>query len=160
VIGKVDNTYRISSGEDRYRRGIYTIWRRSATYPAFVNFDATDRSFCTVQRQRSNTPLQALTLLNDESYVEAAAALAKRICHDRTTAPLNQQIAYAFELCLSRAPRTAELEHLTAAFQRELQHYQQTEKARLPAGTNTAGEAAWFSIATILLNLDETITKG
>src|SRR5439155_4660200 len=66
VTGKVDNTYRTSDGEDRYRRGIYTIWRRSATYPAFMNFDATDRSLCTVQRQRSNTPLQALTLLNDE----------------------------------------------------------------------------------------------
>ena len=77
VTGLVDNTYRTSEGADRYRRGLYTIRRRSGPYPAFLNFDAPDRSACTVQRVRSNTPLAALTLMNVEAYVEAAQALAR-----------------------------------------------------------------------------------
>ena len=79
VTGVVDNTYRTSQGEDRYRRGLYTIWRRSSPYPSFVAFDAPDRTSCIVKRPRTNTPLQALTLLNDPVYVEAALALARRI---------------------------------------------------------------------------------
>src|SRR5690606_25842514 len=74
VTGLVDNTYRTSTGPDRHRRGLYTIWRRSAPYPSFVAFDANDRSQCLVQRSRTNTPLQALTLLNDPAYVEIARA--------------------------------------------------------------------------------------
>ena len=71
--------YVVSPGEDRYRRGIYVVWKRGAPYPSFVNFDATARLACTVKRSRSNTPLQALTLLNDPVYVEAAQALARRV---------------------------------------------------------------------------------
>ena len=79
VVGNVDNTYRTSLGEDRYRRGIYTIWRRHAHYPSFANFDAPSRGACVVKRTRSNTPLQALTLLNDQVYIDAAKAFGKRL---------------------------------------------------------------------------------
>ena len=79
VIGEVDNKYYISENEDLYRRGIYTIWRRSAHYPSFANFDAPSRGACNVMRKFSNTPLQALTLLNDPVYVEIAKAFAARI---------------------------------------------------------------------------------
>ena len=79
VTGNVDNSYKFSTGEDRYRKGVYTIWRRSAHYPSFANFDAPDRGACAVKRTRSNTPMQALTLMNDEVYVEAAQAFAKRL---------------------------------------------------------------------------------
>jgi hypothetical protein len=71
VTGEVDNNYYTSTGEDRYRRGLYTIWRRSGPYPSFVAFDAPDRSACVVARPRTNTPLQALTLLNDPVFVDA-----------------------------------------------------------------------------------------
>ena len=79
VIGEVDNNYYVSEGEDLYRRGIYTIWRRSAHYPSFANFDAPTRGACSVKRESSNTPLQALTLLNDPVFVEMAEAFPNAI---------------------------------------------------------------------------------
>ena len=117
VTGVVDNTYRTSAGEDRYRRGLYTIWRRSSPYPSMVAFDAPDRASCIVKRPRTNTPLQALTLLNDPVYVEAALALARRIYNDggKTT---NDRVAYGFRLCLARQPSEREIELLAAAYER------------------------------------------
>ena len=160
VIGKVDNTYRTSTGPDRYRRGLYTIWRRSAAYPAFLNFDANDRSACTVQRQRSNTPVQALTLMNDEAYVEAATALAKRTLADCPTANTNDQLTHAFRLCLARPPKPAELQLLCDLHQHELDRLKSNPSSPKPANTKTPEESAMFYVATTLLNLDETITKG
>ena len=140
VIGEVDNRYYLSEGEDLYRRGIYTIWRRSAHYPSFANFDAPNRGACTVQRQSSNTPLQALTLMNDPAYVEMAKALAERIAAGESGGAIDGQLVHAFRLATGRQPKSEErlaLKEIYAA----------------------AGEDPWFDVATTLLNLHETITK-
>ena len=161
-------TYDVSAGEDAWRRGVYTVWKRSSPYPSFVNFDATARTTCTVQRSRSNTPLQALTLLNDPVYVEAAAALARRALGGRPAGSDVGRIRYAFQLCLTREPTAAE-----AGLLRNLLEQQRAAQRGKPAplapptGTfapppNISAEefAAWRAVATALLNLDEMITKG
>ena len=100
-----------SSGEDRYRRALYTSWRRSNPYPSMVTFDAPNREVCTLRRSRSNTPLQALVTLNDPVYIEAAQSLARRVLeHGGNHLP--DQIEYAFKLCLSRKPTQLELQRL------------------------------------------------
>src|SRR5262249_5096710 len=86
---------------DRNRRGVYVVWKRSSPYPSMANFDATARLTCTVKRSRSNTPLQALTLLNDPVYVEAAHALARRIVREAPGNSVDDQLRYAFRLCLA-----------------------------------------------------------
>jgi hypothetical protein len=167
VTGLVDNTYRTSQGEDRYRRAVYTIWRRSAPYPSLVVFDAPDRAACTVRRPQSNTPLQALTLLNDPVFVELAMALADRVLRE---APAGDQArcAWAVQLVLSRPPRDAELVEFQRLLAKARARYAADEPAAnavvaqyswtcssLPAGER----AAWFEVAHVLLNLDETICK-
>lgn len=160
VIGNVDNTYRTSTGEDRYRRGVYTVWRRSAHYPSFANFDAPKRGICVAQRRRTNTPLQALTLLNDEVYVEASRAFAERIRSDNPdNTNIEHRVRYAIRLTLGRPARKGEAEHLAGVVRREYQRYKKNPKLPRPAGTKDPGHAAWFYCATILLNLDETITR-
>ncbi|MEI6464491.1 MAG: PSD1 and planctomycete cytochrome C domain-containing protein [Verrucomicrobiota bacterium] len=140
-------TYDVSTGEDAHRRGIYTVWKRSSPYPSFVNFDANARTACTVRRSRSNTPLQALTLLNDPVYVEAARAFARRIQLERPAATLVERIRYAFELGLSRSPSAVEAAALERLFaQQQAAHASET--------------IAWEAVAAALLNLDEMITKG
>lgn len=145
-VGGDKVSYDVSQGEDGVRRGIYTIWKRTSPYPSFMNFDATARTACTVQRSRTNTPLQALTLLNDPVYVEAAKTLARRVASDLPAAGANERLAHAFRLCLARAPSSVELEALRA-----LLDVQRTARG---------DEAAWQAVATALLNLDEMITKG
>ena len=140
VIGQVDNRYYLSEGEDLHRRGIYTIWRRSAHYPSFANFDAPNRGACTVQRQSSNTPLQALTLMNDPAYVEMARAFAERVQAEASGRPIGQQLSHAFRLAVGRKPGAREIAALTRVHAR-------------------GGEDPWFDVATTLLNLHETITK-
>jgi hypothetical protein len=140
-------TYDVSVGEDAYRRGLYTVWKRSSPYPSFVNFDATARTACTVRRSRSNTPLQALTLLNDPVYVEAARALAARVVRDSPEATVPARIRYAFQLCLARPPLPVEIAAL------ERLHAQQT-------AAHPATDTAWQAIALALLNLDEMIVKN
>jgi hypothetical protein len=167
VTGTVDNTYRTSQGEDAWRRGVYTVWRRSAPYPSFVNFDAPDRSACAVKRPRSNTPLQALTLQNDPVYVELSWSLAERVMVEAAREPLKDQLTYAFRLALSRRPTENEQAALEAAYQQAAERYMDDVAARrqligkraLPRKDGVAA-AAWFNIAQILLNLDETITKN
>jgi hypothetical protein len=173
VTGLVDNTYRESTGEDARRRGIYTVWRRSAPYPSFVSFDAPDRSACVVKRPKSNTPLQALTLLNDPVYVELAAALADRVLLETPAGRASEgvsdeQLTHAFRTVLTRRPSTAELNHLHSLYEQALSRYRDEPQAarkllgqrELPAGTNAARWAAWFNLDHVLLNLDETITKN
>jgi hypothetical protein len=145
-VGGQKYDYVVSPGEEKYRRGIYVVLKRGAPYPSFVNFDANARMACTVKRSRSNTPLQALTLLNDPVYVEAAQALARRLAAEKPRALPEERIRHAFVLTLARSPRAAEVQAL-----RELYETQKT----------AGGEAAaWYAVATALLNLDETITKG
>ena len=146
VIGQVDNTYNVSSGQDRYRKGLYTIWRRSAHYPSFANFDAPDRGACTVKRTRSNTPMQALTLLNDEAYIEAAQAFGKRIKNNSEMKTDSQKLNYVFKLCTSRMPDSRELEILEDILKRE-------------RADKNAKYDEWFTVATVLINMHETITR-
>jgi hypothetical protein len=168
VTGVVDNNYRTSGGEDALRRGVYTVWRRSSPYPSFVNFDAPDRSACTVKRPRTSTPLQALTLQNDPVYVELAAALADNLITETANKPLDDQLTHAFRIVLSRKPTAAETTALRDAYEAAIARYQAEPttvnavigKHELPKNITPARWAAWFNLAQILLNLDETITKN
>lgn len=146
-VGGQQYQYEVSLGEKKYRRGLYVVLKRAAPNPSFVNFDASARMACVVQRSRSNTPLQALTLLNDPVYVEAARAFAARVLKEKPNAALPDQISHAFRLAVARAPGSDELGILSELFQ--------TQRA------NGAGvAAAWTSLTTALLNLDECITKN
>jgi hypothetical protein len=166
-LGGARITYEISEGEDRYRRGIYTVWKRTSPYPSFMNFDAPNRYACAVKRTRSNTPLQALTLLNDPVYVEAAVALARRTLLEKPRGTTEEKIRHAFQLCLARAPNEREEQFLFRLYREQLQssrsHPLETEKAFRELlkidGLDAAQQAAWYSVASAVLNLDEMITK-
>lgn len=162
-VGGQRYDYVVSPGEEKYRRGLYVIWKRGAPYPSFVNFDANSRMACRVKRPRSNTPLQALTLMNDPVYVEAAMAFAKRVLTEKTNAP--ERLTHAFRLATSRTPRTDELATLTtllttarSADAKSARDF--VGKFELPAGVTAEEFAAWYAVAAALLNLDETISKG
>ena len=158
-----------SRAGDQYRRGLYTFWRRSAPYPAFLAFDAPSREVCVERRSRTNTPLQALATLNDPAFVQPAAALARRILGEsRGTA--EDRAAYGFRLVLARKPRKAELDHLVALYAENLAQYRRdpaaaaamaaTAAIAIADGADKAELAAWTVVANVLLNLDETVTKG
>jgi hypothetical protein len=163
----VDNTYRTSEGEDQYRRGIYVVWRRSAPYPSFMNFDASVRATCLVKRSRSNTPLQALTLLNDPVYVEAAAMLAQRVIHEQPDGSFSDRLNRTYQLCLSRDPDARETTALKKLFDQELARYRDDPasasallgKFTAPKQIDRVQWAAWYSVATAVLNTDEMICK-
>jgi hypothetical protein len=144
-----------SKGDDRYRRGLYTFVRRSAMYPAMVNFDATSREICTVRRIRTNTPLQALTVLNDEAFFETAKALARRMVEKASTD--TARLEHGFRLVTARRPRNDEATRMLAWLARERTYFQDhsQDAARL-GGPETA---AWTMLANVLLNLDEALTK-
>lgn len=158
-----------SPGEDKYRRGLYTFWRRTAPHPAMVSFDAPSREFCVLRRNRSNTPLQALTTLNDPAAIEAAQAIARKVAA-RSDADTSSRATFAFRLVLCRAPEPREVERLVKLYESERSHYAQDAKAadkmanselgKPPAGLSDADLAAWTVVANVLLNLDEAITKG
>ena len=160
--------WQTSAGEDKYRRGIYTTWRRSNPYPSMATFDAPNREVCTVRRVRTNTPLQALVTLNDPVYIEAAQALARRVVKEggATTA---ERGTYAFRLALSRPPTPNELNRITQLFEKSLNGFNQNDDAakRLateplgPAeeGANLKELAAWSVVGNVLLSLDEVIMK-
>ncbi len=154
----------VSPGEDRYRRSLYTFIRRSSPHPAMIVFDATSREYCTVRRARTNTPLQALTTLNDEESIEAARALAKRMIEEGGD-DLKARIVYGFRLCVARTPTEKEVERLAALYQRQLDNFaaNATDAAKVVKNYSTraptAEFAAWTMVANVLLNLDETLTK-
>ncbi|HEX5483288.1 MAG TPA: PSD1 and planctomycete cytochrome C domain-containing protein [Terriglobia bacterium] len=155
----------ISKGEDAHRRAIYTFMRRSAPYPSLVVFDAPSREFCTVRRVRTNTPLQALTTLNDPFFFDAARAMARRMAHEAGPG-VAARIRYGFRLCTSRSPSQAELDRIVSFYNQELTHYEKNNaaaceviKADPHTATNAPEQAAWTMVSNILLNLDETISK-
>ena len=167
-VGGQRYDYEVSPGETKYRRGLYVVLKRGAPYPSFVNFDANARMACRVKRPRSNTPLQALTLMNDPVYVEAAMAFARRILTEAPGATADARIARAFRVATARTASAEEVATL-----RSLLVAERSARAAdpagaktfvgdftLPAGTDAAEFAAWYAVAAALLNLDETITKG
>ena len=151
-----------SEGEDRYRRSLYTFWRRTSPYPQFVTFDAPSREFCTVRRIRTTTPLQALTTLNDPAFIEAARGLASRM---GAAGSVRKGIGLGFRLCTARWPTPRELAALTKLYDEELQRYRQDAKAAcalIGAATPDARaseQAARTVVANVLLNMDEFLTK-
>lgn len=151
-----------AAGDDRFRRGLYTYWRRSAAYPASLVFDAPRRDVCVVARSRSNTPLQALVLLNDPVYREAALGLAVRMAREGG-------IARGFELATARVPGAEELAPLEAlrletrrrlAATPDLVRQIVAQPHVSGAGVDPALVAELFPIANVLLNLDEVLTRG
>jgi hypothetical protein len=166
-VGGAPVEYEVSPGEDRYRRGIYVVIKRGAPYPSFVTFDASARLACTAKRSRSNTPLQALTLLNDPVYVEAAQALAARTLREKPGTEVDERINHMFRVCVSRYPSAQELASLRRLYDAQLHAASADPETtgalvgavQLPDGVSRHELAAWYAIATVLLNLDETITK-
>ena len=167
-VGGQQYTYEVSPGERQFRRGLYVVLKRGSPYPSFVNFDASSRMACVVKRSRSNTPLQALTLLNDPVYVEATRAFARRIITERPQADVESRIDYAFRIAVSRSPKPNELAVLRQLFEQQLRRHEADESfvKRLfenvsrPDHTTLAEFAAWYAVSSALMNLDETITKG
>ncbi|MEW5980706.1 MAG: DUF1553 domain-containing protein, partial [Acidobacteriota bacterium] len=158
-------------GADRYRRAIYTFRYRSVPYPVLQNFDAPNGDFACVRRPRSNTPLQALTTLNEPLFFEAAQALAFRTLREGGATDA-ARIEYAFRRCLSRKPTAGESAELLGLLGRQRQRLREGwvsvpdlaglsgEKAgALPTGATPVQLAAWTTISRVLLNLDETIAK-
>ena len=157
-----------STGNDLYRRGLYTFWRRTTFYPSFQVFDAPTRESCSVDRPRTNTPLQALVTLNDPVYVEAARVFGQRVMLEGG-ATVPNKLAYAFRLCVSRPPRDQEIQVLEKIYSAQLTKYQADNVAATALVSNGSAArpsqlavpelAAWTAVSNVLLNLDETISR-
>ncbi|GAB3924980.1 DUF1553 domain-containing protein [Larkinella terrae] len=153
-------SWKLSQGEDRYRRALYTYWKRTAPYPSMITFDSPSREFCQLRRLRTNTPLQALVTLNDPVYVEAAQHLADWMWYQGKTP--EQRIQAGFQRIMLRPLPQAKLAVLTKLYQTTQRHYQQQpEDARklLSCSEGTPELAALAVTANAMLNLDEVVTK-
>ena len=155
--------WRTSAGEDRYRRSLYTFIRRTAPFPQMTTFDGTSRETCLVRRVRTNTPLQALTMLNDEAAMENARALAARMLKEGGTT-LQARLIYGFRTCLTRKPEAAEIERLVTLYKQQLTNFtsQPQTANKIIKESNAPNKAEWAAltmVANVLLNLDETLTK-
>lgn len=160
--------YAPSHGPDLYRRSMYTFWKRTVPPPSLATFDAPDREKCVARRAVTNTPLQALVLLNDPTYVEAARALAQRVIAEGGPAP-SQRIRLAFRLATGRPPTLREVQILAGLEQAEMLHFRRDRSAAaklVAVGESPASPkvepaelAAWTTVANAILNLDETNTK-
>jgi Protein of unknown function (DUF1553)/Protein of unknown function (DUF1549) len=156
-----------SEGEDRYRRGLYTFLRRSSPYPAFTAFDMTTRETICTRRSSTDTPLQALTTLNDPAFVQPAAALARRVLKEGRESAASRA-TFAFRCVLARTPNDKETDRLVALYCQMLQQYQSDPKSAhtladsglppAPKEMPPAELAAWTMVCNVLLNLDETLT--
>lgn len=163
------NGYPTSQGEDRYRRGLYTFWRRTMPYPSMSTFDAPSRETCTIRRQPTNTPLQAFVTLNDPCFVESAQVLARRVLREGGT-DQTERLRWALQLVLARPAREEQLTTLRQLLDTELAGFRDdaaaatklaaSEKQPLPAGADAAELAAWTVVANVLLNLDGVLTKS
>ena len=161
-------SYEQSHGKDLYRRGMYTFWKRTVPPASMSTFDAPDREKCTARRALTNTPLQALALLNDPTYVEASRALAQRALLEGGK-DLNARLAYAFRLADARKPTDKETGVLRALLKKRLSDFRRDRQAALKflsvgesprdPRLDAAELAAWTAVASVILNLDETITK-
>ncbi len=168
TAGSSTNSYVAGKGDDLHRRSLYTYWKRSVPHPALLAFGTPFRESCTLRRPRTNTPLQALNLMNDPTFVEAARFLAQRMMREGGDTR-DARLTHGFRLVLARTPRPAELAVLRASYERSLADFgKDTEAAKslltvgdtaADATMNPAQLAAFTSIASTLLNLDETITK-
>ena len=163
--GKLD--WETSVGEDRYRRGLYTFWRRTSPYPSMSAFDAPNREVCSIRRNRTNTPMQALVTLNDPVFVEAAQALGRMTL--KRDGSLRDRLRFLMRRCLIREPRTAEIDRLASLYEEVERDYRNRPAAArdlaeipigpAPSGFGHAELAAWTVVANVTLNLDEIFMK-
>jgi hypothetical protein len=153
------DVWKVSEGEDRYRRALYIYIRRSVRYPSLTVFDAPSREFCIARRPRSDTPLQALTTLNDPAFFDAAKAMGRRIIREGG-ASTRSRAAYGFKLVTSRSPDDQELDTLVAAFEKTRNRLSRSQKEVQALTDGSDSElAAWTMVSNGLLNLDEALTK-
>lgn len=162
-------TYTQSHGKDLYRRTMYTFWKRTCPPPSLATLDAPDREVCVVRRSRTNTPLQALVLMNDPTYVEAARKLAERIMKEGG-ATAEERIAFAFKLATARSPKEKEVAVLKRVFESQRDRYAKDKPAAeklLKVGEAPRDEnldavelAAWAMVANAIMNLDEVVTRN
>ncbi len=160
--------YKPDKGEGLYRRSLYTYWKRTIAPPSMINFDAATREVCTVRESRTNTPLQALNLMNDVAYLEASRKLAERVLREGGATDA-ERLNYAVLVVLGRPAKPGEVEKLGGALQRFRARYETKPKSAklfLNQGDSAVDPAfpapelaAWTTIGSLLLNLDETITK-
>jgi hypothetical protein len=163
-----DAKYEQDHGDALYRRGMYVFWRRSAHYPSFATFDAPNREVCTFLRQRTQTPLQSLVLMNDPAFVESSRALAQRVMREEPADPA-KRLARAFRHTLGRVPQPDEIATLQRTYEQQLANFRSDTPAAeslLAVGESKPAEsidkaelAAMTAVANVLLNLNETITK-
>jgi hypothetical protein len=154
-------------GENLYRRSLYTFWKRTVAPPTLMTFDAANRETCVVRESRTNTPLQALNLMNDVTYVEAARVLAERVMKKEKEPHF--RLAFAWRLATSRSPNQAELKVLQSALERHHAHYRgnkdpalklvSTGESPRDSKLDVAEHAAYAAVCNLILNLDEVITK-
>jgi len=164
-----NRTYTAHSDERQWRRGLYTHWQRTFLHPMMANFDAPARDECAASRVISNTPQQALTLLNDPTFVEAARVLAERLIEETPAANDIERLARAYQLALHRDPKSRESESLLAFLDSQRRHYGAnldaarqlvaTGLAPVPDDLDPAEHAAWTQVARALLNTHESITR-
>jgi hypothetical protein len=167
-VGSTTQNYKRDAGAALYRRSLYTFWKRTAPPPSLMAFDAPSRETCVARRSRTNTPLQALVLMNDEQYVEASRQLAARMIREGGDAT-SSRLTFGFRTITARTPTERELAVLTQVHADHRAHYQQNvgEADKLlkigesprPDGLDPAEHAAMTMVANLLLNLDEAITK-
>lgn len=160
--------YEQGTGEDLYRRSLYTIWKRSSPPPSMLNFDAPDRYLCTVKRQKTATPLQSLVLMNDPQYVEASRILAERMMREGGDAP-EKRIAVAFKALTSRLPRPQEMQLMEQLYAEELADFQKDSRratqllsageAKRDTKLNVSELAACTIVASTVMNFDEFVMK-
>jgi hypothetical protein len=160
--------YKHATDDGLYRRSLYTIWKRTAAPPNMLLFDVPPRETCRVRRARTDTPLQALTLMNDETYIEAARCLAQRMLREGGDTA-EERLSFGFEVVLSRRPTREELSVMLAALEKRLARYRGDEQAardlvligesRTDYSLGWAELAAYTLTASTLLNLDETVNK-
>jgi hypothetical protein len=155
-------------GDKLYRRSLYTFWKRTIAPPNMTNFDSPNRETCTVRENRTNTPLQALTLMNETMFLEASRKLAERLLREAPATP-DAKIDLAYRLVLSRSAKPKESTLLRQALERSLARYKQHPKdadalldqgeSALPRKYPRTELAAWTTVANLILNLDEAVTK-
>jgi hypothetical protein len=166
ITGNEDGPYPAAEGADRFRRGIYTIYRRGAPHPALQAFDWPDRSVCVAQRTVTNTPAQALVLLNDPAFLELHVGFARRIMGQGDGD--EGRITWAFRACVARRPAEAEVRFVAELLRKKRLEFaadpQRAEQLLSPCDISpehrTAELAAWSLVARALMNLDETITRN
>jgi hypothetical protein len=164
TLGQSKREWKPSTGPDRYRRGMYTFFWRATPHPALTVFDAPDGFSTCTRRIRSNTPLQSLTLLNDEAYVEFSQAMAAKLLKEPGSD--DERIARAFRYCLSRSPSAEEKQRLRklleddiAALKKGPEEVKQVVDSKSSENIDPAQLAAWTTVSRVILNLDETITR-